>query len=200
MRQRQRAYYSADLELIYHKYYWNLLYSINILDSIERSYSTVVVLCTYGEHFPALCKGPEFEPRWDQLVLLCVALQLLARPPGLHALSSNPRGKCFISIPSFAIGSRCATWTPRQFCEHEFILGTLINWRFEFFKILLDLLCNINTQLTLELPSSPQCPGIYHPCSREHRFDTLHRGNTLFLVVKHKNPNRTFLVRDRLAL
>jgi len=43
------------------------------LDAIERSYSTVVVLCTYGEHFPALCKGPEFEPRWDQLVLLVFA-------------------------------------------------------------------------------------------------------------------------------
>ena len=44
------------------------------LGVIKRSYSTVVVLCTYGEHFPALCKGPEFEPRWDQPVLLCFTL------------------------------------------------------------------------------------------------------------------------------
>ena len=76
---KARSIFLKDLELIYHKYCRNLLYSITILDSIERSYSTVVVLCTYGEHFPALCKGPEFEPRWDQLVLLCVALQLQAR-------------------------------------------------------------------------------------------------------------------------
>ena len=51
--------------------YLELFYILSVaLDAIERSYSTVVVLCTYGEHFPALCKGPEFEPRWDQPVLL----------------------------------------------------------------------------------------------------------------------------------
>ena len=50
------------------------LYIINAQSLIERSYSTVVVLCTYGEHFPALCKGPEFEPRWDQPVLLSLFL------------------------------------------------------------------------------------------------------------------------------